>query len=264
MIQQIIRGGLLCAVALCLGGCGDADGPRVANPGLNEEYWDRTDPHWVSVPTIVTAPELNPVLEFPRERIWQMYYIELENPWRDRGEARLMDAWVNPSAGQAIADIGAGGGYYTFRYASRVGAAGFVHAVDHDWRVARKMAWETKTHATHNVLVTQVPTGQLGLEEGRFDTVLMVGTGILFNCDRQARQGYLDQIVRALRPGGQFIYVDTLNTDHFSAGMMCPESSGPGAVELAAEHFVIEEQVDMNEMNGPGSFAIRFRLRAGH
>src|SRR3954453_16225944 len=55
----------------------------------------------------------------------------LDRPEREKEEqpARLL-AILQPKAGEVVADIGAGSGYYTFRFAEKVGAAGKILAVD--------------------------------------------------------------------------------------------------------------------------------------
>lgn len=260
MIRRILRGGLVLSAVLGLSGCGggEYDGN---NPGTGEFRY--TDPRGVTVPTIVAAPLLNPVLEFPNEPEWQFYYFFIDSPDRNRGEAGLpIDRWVAAAPGQSIADVGAGGGYYTFRYASRVAPSGFVQAVDLDWHATHKIAWEAQQRGTINVLVTQVPDGELGLEAQRFDTVLMISTGILLTCDQQRAQSYLAQVARALRPGGQLIYLDPLDRSALPGATSCAETSGGSVIERAAPYFNVEEQVDMQGMmGGAPSMAIRFRLR---
>jgi predicted methyltransferase len=56
------------------------------------------------------------------------------------------DTWQRPvivmedlgiAAGSAVADVGAGGGYFTFRLAARVGPKGKVYACSQSYRVSR-------------------------------------------------------------------------------------------------------------------------------
>jgi SAM-dependent methyltransferase len=254
MIQQIIRSGLAFALVSGLGGCGDGTG----------EFGQR-DPLAVNVPTVVAPPAINPVLEFPLRVAWQAYYFDIDSSSRIQGESGMpIDRWAAPRPGQAIADVGAGGGYYTFRYAPLVGPQGLIHALDLDWYAAHKIAWEAQQRGASNVLVTQVPDGELGLEKLRFDTVLMISTGILLTCDSQRAQSYLAQVARALRPGGQLLYIDPLSAPGLPGAASCPATSGLSVVERAAPYFLVEEQVDMaGMMGGLTGVAIRFRLRSG-
>jgi SAM-dependent methyltransferase len=288
-IQKVLRDGLVLCAVLGLSGCGGGGGEyNGTNPGTGEfqtnpgtgefqtnpgtgEFQTNpgtgefrySDPRAVTVPTIVAAPLLDPIREFPSEPEWNFYYFQIDSPARNRGEVSLpIDRWVNASPGQAIADVGAGGGYYTFRYAPRVAPSGFIQAVDIDWHSTQKIAWEAKQRETINVLVTQVPDGELGLEEQRFDTVLMISTGILLTCNQERAQSYLSQVARSLRPGGQLIYLDPLDRTALPGVPACPETSGISVFERAAPYFDVEERVDMpGMMGGSPSMAVRFRLR---
>src|SRR5437588_1552033 len=55
----------------------------------------------------------------------------LDRPEREKEEqpARLLEI-LKPKPGEVVADVGAGSGYYTFRFAERVGPTGKVLAVD--------------------------------------------------------------------------------------------------------------------------------------
>ena len=59
----------------------------------------------------------------------------LERPEREREEApgKLMEA-LKLKAGEAVADLGCGSGYFTFRLADKVGPKGKVFAVDIQFR----------------------------------------------------------------------------------------------------------------------------------
>ena len=83
----------------------------VAGCGTNDPYGD------ISTPTIIAAPALDPVVEFPAEAVWRLYWAFIDLPWRGlvRETART-DEWVNPQPGQSIADLGAGGGYFTMQH----------------------------------------------------------------------------------------------------------------------------------------------------
>jgi len=177
----------------------------VAGCGTPGPYGD------ISAPITIDAPALDPVTEFPAEPVWRLYWAFVDVPWRGlvRETART-DEWVNPQPGQSIADLGAGGGYFTFRYAARVGPTGHVSAVDVDWRMARKIAWEATARGVTNVSVVLAPFEDYGLGRQRFDTVLMINTGAFQNCEPERNRSYVRQIADSLRPGGRFVYTDSM------------------------------------------------------
>lgn len=251
----------LFVIATFVEGCAPVDEP-IPDPIPAQVAVGFDAPGAVEVPTPIEAPAIDPRVEFPDETVWQAQHMSIDNPARGRGQALLIDRWVAPAPGVAIADIGAGGGFYTFRYAPQLAPGGVVHAIDHDWRSTRHLAWEARLRSAANVQVTQSPLGELGLEPGRFDTVLLISTGMLLQCDRALSRRYIEQIARSLRPGGQLVYVDPTEVRDQPASAACRHLALPGVVELAAPLFAVEERVETRVLNGPLDISIRFRLRA--
>jgi arsenite methyltransferase len=75
--------------------------------------------------------------------------------------------------GQSVADIGAGGGYFTYEFAQRVGPSGAVYAVD------VKIAWldairrESVQRGLRQIIPVFVRRGDFVLPEGKIDLVFM-------------------------------------------------------------------------------------------
>lgn len=99
--------------------------------------------------------------------------------------------------GQRVADIGAGGGYLTFRIADAVGPEGLVVATDVDDDALRVL--RAKAEGRPNVVVRKVAPDQPGLEPGRFDLI------VLSEVDQYLpdREAYLGKLRPALAPRGR-------------------------------------------------------------
>ena len=116
---------------------------------------------------------------------------------------RVADA-LGLKAGGAVADVGAGGGYFTFRLAARVGAQGKVYAEDIDEGALaqiRQQAEEKKLSQIQTVHGSQENPKLLTLS---VDAVLVVDTFHEFTHPDAMMAG----IVSALKPGGRLGVLD--------------------------------------------------------
>ena len=133
------------------------------------------------------------------------YMAALDDPARD--------AWQKPDDviaalaipdGAAIADIGAGSGYFTFRFIPHVGARGRVYAIDVE--VAMISAISQK--------MMSVRPGALAPLLARPDDPYLPAGGIdlVFICDTwhhiDDRVAYAGKLESALAPGGRVVIVD--------------------------------------------------------
>lgn len=130
----------------------------------------------------------------------------LESPDRDEWQEpeRIMDA-LRIADGSRVADLGAGGGWFTIRLARRVGPNGRVYAED----VQRQMI-ESINQRVANLGLTNVET-ILGTEDNprlpdNLDAVLVVDTYPQFGED--VRVTVLRHIARSLAPHGRLGIVD--------------------------------------------------------
>ncbi|MEW6248240.1 MAG: methyltransferase domain-containing protein [Nitrospirota bacterium] len=123
------------------------------------------------------------------------------------------DAWQQPKTviqalsiapGSRVADLGAGGGYFTWRLAEAVGPEGKVYAVDVDETALRLIEQERAQRGVANVeLVRATPT----------DARLPVaGVDLIFTCNTYHhlpdRTAYFQSLARALRPGGRIAVIE--------------------------------------------------------
>jgi len=74
--------------------------------------------------------------------------------------------------GQTVADIGAGGGYFSLRFAEILGGNGRVFAVDTNQRFLEYIRNEAKKKGLENVETILVDGGKLDLPEKGLDLVL--------------------------------------------------------------------------------------------
>jgi ubiquinone/menaquinone biosynthesis C-methylase UbiE len=124
----------------------------------------------------------------------------LEGPDRDAYQRpdRIMDA-LQIGEGSVVADLGAGGGWFTVRLARRVGPNGRVYAEDIQKEmigvIERRMAREGLDARVRTVLGTQVDPK---LPAGALDAVLMVDAYHEF----EQPVTLLRSIARALKPAG--------------------------------------------------------------
>src|SRR5262249_50111240 len=130
---------------------------------------------------------------------------------QDDGKAR--DAWQKPEAvmdalgikpGSSVADVGAGGGYFTFHLAQRVGPKGRVYAEDileDDVSKVRERAAREKLPQVEAVLGSK---DDPKLPEENLDAVLIV------NAYHEMREhdAMLRAVFRALKPGGLLAIID--------------------------------------------------------
>ncbi len=123
------------------------------------------------------------------------------------------DEWQQPERvieslalepGQHIADVGAGGGYFTFRLAEAVGADGRVYAVDVDPDMTEHLAERSAEEGAGNVEVVLAEYGDPLIPEP--------GVDLLFTCNTyhhiEGRVDYFANARKYLRPGGRVAIIE--------------------------------------------------------
>ena len=106
--------------------------------------------------------------------------------------------------GMAVADIGAGEGYYTVRLADKVGAKGRVLAEDIDADVHDRLAQRVLRERLDNVSVRLGEPDDPKLPENSFDRIFMVH---MYH-EIQEPYAFLWHLWPSLKPGGQVVVVD--------------------------------------------------------
>ncbi len=123
------------------------------------------------------------------------------------------DSWQHPerviqslsiAPGQRVADLGAGGGYFTFRLARAVGPTGVVYAIDVDPDMTGLLEASVAEGDHANVEVLLVDPAEPELPGGGLD--------LIFTCNTyhhlKERPAYFRRLKRYLNPEGRVAIID--------------------------------------------------------
>jgi ubiquinone/menaquinone biosynthesis C-methylase UbiE len=175
-----------------------------------------------------TAPEDLGVLESPDREQWQQ-------------PEEIMDA-LGIADGSRVADLGAGGGWFTVRLGHRVGpgSKGVVYAVDIQPQMLDAIARRVRDHGLSNVRLIRGATDNPGLPQG-LDAVLVVDTYPQF----QEPITLLRHVAAALAPTGRLGIVDFRKDGAGGPGPPLDERIDPEVIRDHAQQagltFVREE-----------------------
>jgi predicted methyltransferase len=109
--------------------------------------------------------------------------------------------------GAHVADVGAGGGYFTVRLARAVGEAGRVLAVDVDGRALDRLRGRVEDERLRNVEIVRGEVDDPKLAPASIDAALIVNA----YHEMDHHRSMLDHIRRALRPGGRLVIVEPIS-----------------------------------------------------
>ena len=140
---------------------------------------------------------------------------------------------IGLKSGQTIADIGAGGGYFTLRFAEVVGRKGKVYAIDKNPRFLEFIKNSSKEKKLDNIL-TLLAKDELDLPENNLDFIFM--RNITHHISDRIK--YFKNLKRFLKSDGKIIIIEYKKTRSFTfRGMFA--------------HYVSKETI-MQEMNEAG------------
>jgi precorrin-6B methylase 2 len=122
-------------------------------------------------------------------------------------------AFLGAAPGARVADVGAGGGFYTVRLARLVGPTGHVVAVDINSRALDRLRQRVTQERLSNVEVVQGKPNDPLLPANSFDAVL-ISNAYHEMVDHQA---VLQHVRAALKPQGRFVILEPLDTTLRSA-----------------------------------------------
>jgi len=108
------------------------------------------------------------------------------------------------SAGDTVADVGAGDGFFTVRIGERLGSSGKVYAVDIDRSALDRLRRAAERAHLDNVEIVRSAVDDPMLPPRSVKAVLMV---ITYH-ELTAHEAMLAGIKRALRPGGRLVILD--------------------------------------------------------
>jgi ubiquinone/menaquinone biosynthesis C-methylase UbiE len=129
----------------------------------------------------------------------------LETPDRDAWQkpAQIMDA-LGIADGAVVADLGAGGGWFTIRLARRVGPNGTVWAEDVQRLMIEAIERRVQREGLRNVRTVTGTADDPGLPAGALDAVLIVDA---FH-EMEEPVALLRNVARALKPQGRLGIID--------------------------------------------------------
>jgi len=129
----------------------------------------------------------------------------LEGPDRDLWQSpdQIMDA-LGIAEGSVVADIGAGGGWFTIRLARRVGANGIVYAEDIQRQMLEATGRRVAREGLRNVRTVLGTSEDPRLPVGALDAVLIVDT----YHELENPDALLRNIAKSLKPQGRVGVVD--------------------------------------------------------
>lgn len=204
---------------------------------------------------------VDPAVESAQDPIWRELWVPIDNPERERSHSvQLVQELVAARPGMVIADVGAGGGFFTFQWARTVGATGFIHSIDIDRRMTRKLSYESGARGVTNMDATQVPIGTLGLAPNSVDLVTFLDTGAFMTCEPARNEGYFRQAAAALRPGGRLLVLNNVAVAGEQGGIPCEVPTAEEMIQLASPRFTTVARQTINE-GGWSAWLLLFELR---
>jgi predicted methyltransferase len=169
-----------------------------------------------------------------------------QSEWQKRDSwqrpAEVMDA-LGIRPGSAVADVGAGEGYFSFHLASRVGAQGKVYAEDISESQLEKIRERAKQEGVSQIEIILGTEDDPKLPPETLDAILLVLTyHEIRNCDAM-----LGAITRALKPGGLLAVIDDEAEPNQTRSSAAQEHKIPKEMVRADAarnkfHFVREEK----------------------
>lgn len=134
----------------------------------------------------------------------------LERPEREEEErpSILLQA-LALQRGQAVADIGAGSGYLSWRMAQGVGDTGRVYAVDVQPEMLEILAGNMKARGITNVVPVLGSITNAALPPASIDLAIMVDVYHEFSHPHEM----MHSICQALKPGGRVVFVEYRGED---------------------------------------------------
>ena len=166
----------------------------------------------------------------------------LEGPDREAWQRPelIMDA-LGIGDGSVVADLGAGGGWFTVRLAKRVGPNGVVYAEDIQPQMIEAIQRRVQREGLGNVSTVLGAADHPALPQGRLDAALMVDT---FH-EVEDTRSLLTNVRAALKPGGRLGIIE-YRSDGGGPGPSpverMPSAQVVRAAEAAGFRFVRQEQ----------------------
>lgn len=215
--------------------------PDDADEHLNYEYSGKGE---------ITIPTLNE---------WNEYLIfnnQNRVLWEKTDE---LLAAMNIQPGEHIADIGCGGGYFSWQFAKLVGPTGKVYATEINKDALSYLDNFIEKYDVKNISTVTTRMNDAGLPTNSVDTVFMCSMyhAVYITNIEFVKDHFIDTVKKALRKNGRLIVVDN---DIPDPGI--PSYYGPGIIpemivsQLHYYGFELEDRIQLI----PQRFALVFRM----
>ncbi len=135
-----------------------------------------------------------------------IWMLEREEREEFQKPDKVMEA-LELGAGETVADIGAGSGYFTIPVAKAVGPEGKVLAIDISQHMLDYLDRRIKAEKLENIELRKVERDDPQLPPGDVDLILLVDT-IHYTLEREARTEYAKKLRKGLAPGGWVVIID--------------------------------------------------------
>lgn len=163
-----------------------------------------------------------------------------ETPGRDdwAQPERVIEA-LGLEAGDAVADVGSGGGYFTYRFAEAVGGSGRVYAVDVDTAMLAYVAEQAAERGLEQVETVHAPEDAPGLAPASVDLIFL--SNVFHHLPDQAT--YFAGARAALRPDGRIAIVEAQRSPvHFASPEEIDAALEAAGFEVVQVHDFLEDQ----------------------
>ncbi len=142
-------------------------------------------------------------------------YRQMNDPARDPWQKpKQVVERLDIQPGARVADLGAGGGYFTWYLAAAVGPQGKVYAVEIDDTALAIIEKEMKSRGVTNVVPIRAEPDDANLPEP---------VDLVFSCDTyhhmQDRVAYFQSLARYLKPDGKVAILD-FHAEGFFSGLL--------------------------------------------
>jgi arsenite methyltransferase len=126
---------------------------------------------------------------------------------RAKNQANIVLQSLKIREGDVVADLGCGGGFFTFAFLNRVGETGKVFAVDIDERMLQYVKQKAGKAAHPNLIAVSAGQGELSLPASGCDLFFM--RNVLHHLSQPIE--YFRQLKKYLKPEGRVAVIDYQN-----------------------------------------------------
>jgi ubiquinone/menaquinone biosynthesis C-methylase UbiE len=140
--------------------------------------------------------------------------------------------------GDIIADLGAGTGYFSLRFARKVGESGLVYALDVDAAMIDLIRSRAQRAKLHNIRPIKIAADDPGLAKASIDLIFICDTYLFL----ENRVTYLVNLREKLKPGGKLAII-SFNTQAEVAGAPPPQmviAKSQTVMEVEKAGFTLE------------------------